>query len=344
MRADSTWFREARWGTFMHFLAAPASSMGAGRFDADEWNRRVDAFQVKALAQQLGRCGSRYFFITLGQNSGHYCSPNAYYDHVVGRHPSLLSKRDLVADLIAELDARGIRLMVYLPSHAPAFDQEAIKNLGCTPSWDCGAWSIPKGQYTEEQARRVDDRLSVFQRHWEMIIREWSMRWGNHVHGWWIDGCYFSDKMYAHPDAPNFVSFANAMKAGNPQSLVAFNTGVKVPIPSATEHEDYTAGEIANAFPVNMDSRSGQADKPDTYWGEPLKSRVGKAQLHALTFQGEYWGRGRPRFPDALVSGYTQHVNSVGGVMTWDVPVLENGTILPEAVEQLCALRKATDR
>ena len=73
-------------------------------------------------------------------------------------------------------------------------------------------------------------RLVEFQRRWESIIREWSLRWGQDVSGWWIDGCYFPDQMYRFDDEPNFASFAAALKAGNPQAIVAFNPGVKVPV------------------------------------------------------------------------------------------------------------------
>ena len=51
-------------------------------------------------------------------------------------------------------------------------------------------------------------RLAEFQRKWEAVIREWSLRWGKSVSGWWIDGCYFADQMYRFDDEPNFASFA----------------------------------------------------------------------------------------------------------------------------------------
>jgi alpha-beta hydrolase superfamily lysophospholipase len=37
----------------------------------------------------------------------------------------------------------------------------------------------------------------------EAVIREWSLRWGKNVSGWWTDGCYHADKMYRHADAPD---------------------------------------------------------------------------------------------------------------------------------------------
>ena len=98
MRANTDWFQQAGWGVFTHYLA-PAD------MPAEAWQAQVDAFDVEALAEQLVAAGAPYFFITIGQNSGHYCAPNAAYDEIVGRVPSRLSRRDLVADLADALAA-----------------------------------------------------------------------------------------------------------------------------------------------------------------------------------------------------------------------------------------------
>lgn len=147
-----------------------------------------------------------------------------------------------VADLYEALAPYGIALMVYLPSGAPAQDKVAVERLG----WKWGF----HGEWPAWNTGRTGERLAEFQLRWEAIIREWSLRWGKKVKGWWIDGCYFADEMYRHPEPPNFASFAAALKAGNPDSLVAFNPGVKVPVICHSEEEDYTAGEISEAFPV----------------------------------------------------------------------------------------------
>ena len=342
-RANTDWFQQAKWGVLCHYLAAPPSSTNEAQLTADDWNRLVDGFDVEGLAAQLGDVGAGYLFLTLGQNTGFFCSPNATYDALVTRRPSRLSRRDLVADLAAALAPYGTRLMVYLPSHAPADDRAAAEGLRCTPPWDASAWQLRPDRYTADG--EVDERMSEFQRHWEAVIREWSLRWGTTVHGWWIDGCYHADKMYRHPDPPNFRSFAEAMKAGNPDSLVAFNPGVKVPVVCHTEYEDYTAGEVADSFPILMDSQWRSKTKPEKYWGMPTSRYIGTAQYHILTFLGCYWCGGEPRFPDELVLGLTRHLNEIGGVLTWDVPIGLSGErngLLPESfVRQLKVLGAA---
>ncbi len=120
---------------------------------------------------------------------------------------------------------------------------------------------------------------------------------------------------------PNFDSFAKALKAGNPNSIIAFNPGVIVPVISLTEYEDYTAGEISDAFPVC-----------------PGRWNNG-AQYHILSYLGNRWGGGEPRFPNEFVLGYTKHVNSKGGVVTWDVPITDDGLIPQAFLNQLMVLK-----
>jgi hypothetical protein len=50
---DTRWLADARWGVFFHFLADQASTQAATSLAMDEWNKRVDAFNVDALADQL---------------------------------------------------------------------------------------------------------------------------------------------------------------------------------------------------------------------------------------------------------------------------------------------------
>ncbi len=324
----AAWLRAAQWGVFTHYLAAPASG-GAASLTEDDWNRQIDAFDVPGLAAQLESVGAPYYFMTIGQNTGFFCSPNATYDRLVGRQPSRLSRRDLVGEICAALEPRGIRTLVYLPSHAPAMDRQAVEGLVCTPEWDASSWQLKPGRYL--RARETDAALSEFQHNWEAIIREWSERWGTRVHGWWIDGCYYADRMYRRAEGPNFASFAAAMRAGNPDSIVAFNPGVKVPIVTHTEHEDYTAGEVAGTLPGT--ASPWDADKP-------VDGLVKQAQYHILTFLGDYWGRGRPRFARDFALAYTRHINGLGGALTWDVPIGTGGLVPEDFIDYLKYLKQ----
>jgi len=293
---NSDWFRDAKWGVFTHYMADTV--IKGEEITVAKWNAAVDSFDVAAFAERLATIGAGYSIITLGQNSGYYCSPNATYDKYVGIAPSKCSKRDLVADLYDALHGKGIRLMVYLPSGAPDRDEVARTAL----EWQNGKyplWSHPDGG-----PDGGDRRLEAFQRKWEAVIREWSTRWGSKVSGWWFDGCYFPHAMYYHPDPPNFESFAAATRAGNPDGIVAFNPGVRYPIVTVTPFEDYAAGEINEPERVACTGR----------WVEG--EHGAKAQYHMLSYLGPSWAQSPPRFSNEQAVAFTRGIVEKGGVVS----------------------------
>jgi hypothetical protein len=311
-RANTDWLMRCRWGVLGCFLADTASNLKPTELAPDEWNRRVDAFDVEGLARQLADFGVPYFILTIGQNSGFYLSPNRAYDDLVGRDPSRCSRRDLIADLARALSPRGIYLMTYLPGTAPASDAVAKQRLEGAP----------------------DERMTELQRNWEAVVREWSVRWGKSISGWWIDGPY-NAPAYQHPDAPNYRSFAEALKAGNPDAIVTFNNGLRTPLYSMTEYEDYTPGEIERDMTVAPGAVSDWSRLAN------YERFLNGAQLHVLTLMGEWWGKGPVRFPDELTVGYTKFINHRGGAVTWDVPLTDVGTIDKSFHSQLAALGRA---
>ena len=296
-RAD--WLHKAKWGVFVHYLAED-------NLPVRDWNNRVSNFDVKGVARQLHLIGARYYVITLGQNSGYYCSPNITYDKYVEINPSKCSSRDLISDLYKELEPFGIKLMVYLTAGAPSHDKTAVSKL----EWTNGP-----------------ERNDEFQNKWEDVIREWSLRWGSKVKGWWFDGCYWPNQMYGLSKPPNFKSFAESARAGNPKSIIAFNQGPIYPIPNPTEYADYTAGEVNDPRGIEC---NGQL--------------VSKTQLHVLSFLGSSWGRGNRQFTDDEVIRTTQNILKCGGAITWDVPILNNGLIADQFAAQLLKLNQNLDK
>ncbi|HKE24722.1 MAG TPA: alpha-L-fucosidase [Bryobacteraceae bacterium] len=304
----AAWMQSAKWGVMTHYLADWQARVHNLTMSVEEWNRLVDGFDAEGIARQLEAAGAKYYQISIGQNSGYYLAPNATYDRLIGATTSKCSRRDLVADLYEALDKRGIRLMVYLPSGAPGQDKAADAALG---------WSNGPSPNKE------------FQRKWEQVIREWSERWGKKVAGWWFDGCYFPNAMYRSADPPNFASFAAAARAGNRDAIVAFNPGVVYRMLSVTPYEDFTAGEI---------------DKPELLLiRRTVGGKVDGTQIHMLSYLGQTWGMGAPRFTNEQVISYAKKMVDAGGAVTWDIPVELNGTIAQPFVEQLAALKKALE-
>jgi len=301
----AAWMQQAQWGVMGHYLADWQARVHNLAMSVEQWNHMIDAFDVETLAGQLQSVGARYYQITIGQNSGYYLSPNATYDKIVGILPGKCSRRDLVADLSAALARRGIKLMVYLPSGAPGQDHVAVAAL----EWRNGPF--PNRE---------------FQRKWEQVIREWSLRWGKKVAGWWFDGCYFPNSMYRSPDPPNFASFAAAARAGNPDAAIAFNPGVVYRLLSLTPYEDFTAGEIDNPELVAI--------------RRAAEGRIDGVQIQMLSYLGQSWGMGAPRFSTDQVIAFTRKIRDAHGAVTWDVPLEPNGTISQPFLDRLSALAK----
>lgn len=211
---NADWFREAQLGAFMHFLP-------------DRSNGQIlsKQFDVEFLAKQLDAMGARYFVFTLGQNSGYFNSPNATYDRQLNVMPgNRCSTRDLPLDLYKALNARGIRLMLYLPCQVPNRDAAAQRAFGL-------------------QEGPADQELSLeFAKKWAAVIQEWSDRYGDKVAGWWFDGGYG----HIHFNEAIAEVYAKAVKHGNPHAIVTFNPGVSVQ--HYTQAEDYTAGELNEPF------------------------------------------------------------------------------------------------
>lgn len=291
------------WGVMTHYLADWQARDNKLTMTVDLWNKLIDSFNVEAMARNLESVGAGHYQLSIGQNSGYYLSPNPAYDRITDIKPSKCSHRDLVADFYEPLRRRDIKLMVYLPSGAPGQDKAAVAALEWT-----------NGPHANK----------AFQLKWQQVIEEWSRRWGSKVSGWWFDGCYFPNSMYRGAAPPNFSSFAAAARAGNPNSALGFNPGVIYRLISMSPEDDYTAGEI---------------DKPDLATVRRSEAgRVDGAQVHMLSFLGERWGSGTPRFSTEQVVAFTRKIRDFGGSVTWDVPVQLDGTISRPFLDQLAAL------
>jgi alpha-L-fucosidase len=301
---DRTRWMAGHWGVMTHYLNNWIADVYKEPTTVERWNELVDHFDVEGLADQLKSVGATYHILTIYQQSNHFVSPNATYDRLFV--PSKSSKRDLIADMAEALRKRDIRLIVYITTQGPR------EGRSTKPAW----------------AGR-DHRDKPRMQNWEAVVREWSLRWGDKVSGWWIDGCYTPNELFRFPDAPNFDSYVAALRAGNPHAVVAFNPGVVDRVISVTPAEDYAAGEIE--------------DLSRTLIRNSVKGLVDGERIHKLSYLGETWGKGQPRYPnlDEMVIPWTHKIIAAGGAMTWDVPVQLNGHIPEPFLTQLRAIGAA---
>lgn len=312
-------FMKGNYGLFVHYLIKNNDST----VTAEDWNAQTANFDADGLARQANEVGAKWLFFTLGQASGHFAAPNAAFDEISGVQPSKCSRRDLPLELYEALSRYGIKLCLYMPSEAP----------NC-PNFN---WHYGKNNETGEI---YNDRQIEFQKKWERVITEWSLRYGARVSAWWVDSCYFADAMYNFDDEPNFHSFAAALRAGNPDAMLAFNNGIKLPTRSVTDENDYTPGELVTALPIDFRRFPMSIDTPS---GEVPISKA-PIQYHLLCSLGQDWGHlcktDEPRFPDGLVSAYTEYILKMGGAMTWEVPVDQISGLMSEGCVRQLRLTK----
>lgn len=306
---DRTAWLKGQWGVMTHYLLAWQSREYNLPETAEQWNKMVDAFDVEGLAEQIASTGATYHLLTIGQGTTHLLTPSPTFDSLFVVGPSNCARRDLIADMVEALAKRGIKLMVYTTCGPP----RGAKRIGSTEG-------NPEGDY------RNKERMLA----WESVIREWSQRWGDKVVGWWLDGGYTPNQTFRYQDAPNYQSLAAACRAGNPMAAVTFNRGVMDRPISNTPYEDYTGGEINDIETARL-------------WRIDKEGKVDGARMHLLSYLGQKWGIGEPRYEDLneIVISRTIGAIEMGGFVTWDVPVQPSGLIPEKFLDQLRAIGKA---
>ena len=293
--AKTLWFSQAKYGVFIHFLPS-----------GDGFEKEVEAVDVRAFAQDCADAGAGYAFWTLGQNSGYFCSPNATYDRYAGRKAGeTCSRRDLPRALAEALAVHRLPLLLYVPGDLPAQDTAAAKALGAT--------EFRKNFNGENWV--FNDTLA---QRWGEVLGEWATRYGKSVAGWWLDGCYRESDF---TDAQAAI-LAKALRRGNPDAIIAFNSGIN--FDKVSPSEDFLAGEANDLFTGKCDSRLKEG-----------------AQWHQLTHLGPGWSDGPPRCSAPELTAYMKNnVLANGGVLTLDVPQ-RRGRIDPAHLSVLNAVRAA---
>ncbi|GAB3976413.1 hypothetical protein GCM10029978_063230 [Actinoallomurus acanthiterrae] len=305
------WMSQGKFGVMTHYLAegCPAgcalSDYPNNMPTVEQWNARVDKYDVAGVVQQLKSAGAGWLQIAVGQNTGYYDAPNATYDRLVpptADHPSRLSRRDLIKDLGSAMHQAGLKLIVYITDDAIMRDDYARHQLGGADQ----GWGAPNATY---------------QANWLNVVKTWAQQWGSNVDGFWVDGSYYDDL------EPFYDQMAANLRSGNPNALVSFNAGSQTPLKSVTTQSDFTAGE------------TGAGDWPRRTDGRWVGNRGTQMQLQYLAVAQSDWGDPPDQpmsFSDNRIITLTRDVVRVGGAVTWDVGYnRDNGHISDLAMAQL---------
>lgn len=305
MKENIERFYQCKWGVFNHYLFGIQNNAQSPNSQGREtdWDTCVKELNVEKLAASLHNMGAGYYFITVMQGRKYMIAPNKTFDDICGTKPGeACSTRDLVEDLYGALSKYGIDLYLYFTGDGPYKDIPEGKKMGLIE---------PREKALTEQ----------FVKNWAGVLEEYSVRYGNKVKGWWIDGCYrdffgYTDDLMSY--------YYKACKKGNPNALTAFNDGVKDELFVNYRAEEFTCGECENFILI------------------PKQRFYGTAQAHILAPLGTStcgigpgWGSDGLKNSKEYLSDYVQRVNAAGGVVTFDIALYRDGSFQPMQVEAL---------
>jgi hypothetical protein len=295
---NTDWFLQAGAGVFVHYLNGLQNNRESLNSLGQEtpWDECVREFDTERFADAMQEAGAGYVIFTVMQVTRHLIAPNATFDRISGYQPGeACATRDLIEDLYQSLNKRGIPLLLYYTGDGPRLDEQANAQFGF------------HGTVSPE-----------FVRKWTDVAREYSLRYGDKIKGWWVDGCYpwigYNDE--------NLGLFAEALKAGNPHSIVAFNRGVDPIVMSYTSAEDFTCGEQNRFF-----------DMPSQRW-------LDGEQWHILSYIGTGWGQAGSQYSKRELREYVFDVNQRGGVVSMDVLLYRDGSMDRSQLEMLKEVRR----
>lgn len=302
----NTDFMSGKYGIFQHYRYGYNGLGGS----LSNWNANINSFNAANWANTIAAEGATWVTFTIGQGRGYYCAPNAKWDELCRNWgiPVRSPSRDLVMDLYNVLNPKGIKLFLYFvcdasgDSKIDADGRRALNQSATLTTVSDGEWALtPAG---------VDNQIAM--------AREWALRYGTRVSGWFIDG--FGHAYNGWSDAKK-AEYIAALKEGNPNAVVTLNGANYSP---QSPKQDYISGEFGNLR------------LPTSRWGE------GGMQWHACDYIGGGWGGGGLHWSDQNIPiNYTRNALSVGGAITWDLYLDAAGNHDTAQRNQMTAMKAA---
>lgn len=298
------------FGIFNHYL-----------YGNKDWVKTTNELDIPALAKRISETGASRYCITLMQGNRYLLSPNATFDRIAGTRPGeACCLRDIPYELGKELEKYGIDLYLYYTGDGPLRDEEIGRKFGLVasefPESDTAKWRV----------------TPAFVQKWTAVLKEYAVRYGSLIKGWWIDGCYRGDSGLGYDDEL-LAPFHEACKAGNPDTMVALNNGCseKDPVKNYVR-DDYTCGEM-NDFTI-----------------VPSAPTADGAFMHILAPLGtppeggsvwDTWCRPGIKRDAEYLTDFIRKLKQVSCALTIDIIVYKDGTFDPEQMKVLRQVSEA---
>ena len=308
MRSDTSWMRRAKYGLQFHWTSRSQPRTGPRKAYAEA----VRDFPVKEFARTVKETGAGYVILTTSHAEYYFPAPVAAIDNLM---PGRTADRDLVRDLIEELGAHDIRLLLY---YHVVHDH----------------WREPDGWWARGGLDPANPEK--FLANWSAITGEVGRRYGSGLAGWFFDdGCVY------YPLNPDFRRLASAAKAGFPGRLVCYNPWIW---PRFTDFQDYFCGEGYEFLKVRENL---PPDGSGIFASGPQRG----LQAHTNFILESDWAHGKantpipaPRIPkETFVRDMTQAI-ARGIVPSVNLEIYQDGGIGDASLEYMKALKAAVHR
>lgn len=296
-QADTPWFRSARYGLMCHWTSRTVPRNGPPK----SYAYAVRDFDVKTFAEQVAKTGAHFVTITTSHAQMYFPAPLKSLDRIL---PGRTSQRDLIGDLVVALGKHDIRLILYY-------------HLG---SNDDTEWQHASGFGNTDTTK--------FWNNWTAVISEVGERYGDQLAGWWFDD---GTANYYYRSA-QWERLATAAKAGNAKRLICFNPWI---LPSATEFQDYHAGE------GSTDPTVQGWLKPDDHGRISGGAYAGLQASAALVMEGDWLHTKRdteiskPRYTAEQTADLLKRYSALGNVLMLNLEIYQDGTLSPMTVQML---------
>jgi len=270
IRGDASWMIAGKYGLFVHWSALSYPFHG-DEPRAQWFQESVQMFDVKVFTDAVERTGAAWVIFTATHRGFYWPGPNAALDKIL---PGRTAKRDLLGEIIDELDRRGIRTLFYLHTAYNGYETEFRKAAGAE----------------DADKTRFSNNIAA-------ILRECSLRYGKKLYGFgYIDGALSWD----YPLDPSWEDWARAIKAGNPSAVVGFSSNRGPTVSPFSELSVTDSGDkltYPDPMLIGLGRQLGDVTPAawclmDTwFWGKPLNGKFPGSQRHSTKEYVDYFQR-----------------------------------------------------
>ncbi|MHB8521269.1 MAG: alpha-L-fucosidase [Limisphaerales bacterium] len=123
-RASTGWLSQAGYGLMFHWTSQSIGTDGAIK----PFDQAVADFPLERFVEMVTATGAGYVLFTIGHAQAYCPAPLSSWEKY---HPGKTTKRDLIAEMAQALNAKGIKLMCYFPTHVIGNNGVHCRKLHC---------------------------------------------------------------------------------------------------------------------------------------------------------------------------------------------------------------------